>query len=132
MEAEGRLVIQSGGRCRYGNVRVRYEESAEETGVRAVAAPEVYARKGWAPEWIEAAVTGAALGLESAGAPGRCVIIALHNPDHPESVIRPWTVAVAAVRAAWAAVGFVPDSETAQRIEARATESVSNIRNSTY
>jgi hypothetical protein len=126
MEAEGRLVIQTGGRCRYGRVRVRYLRTPadEPAAPRAEAAPEVAASKDWNPEEVAAAMAGAALGLESAGAAGRCVVTALHDPSHPPSVIRPWTVAVAAVRAAWAAVGFVPDEETARRVEAQAAQRV--------
>lgn len=122
MEADGRFVLQSGGRCRYARVRVRYlnEPPAGPDEPRAELAAGLREEGGWFAGWREAALLGAALFLESTGAPGRCIVIQINDRDVPPSVTTPRTIAVAAVRAAWAAVGFAPDEETAKRVEARA------------
>ena len=115
-EAEGRVVLQSAGRCCYGRVRVRYlnEQANELSEAQALVALSGGA---WPPAWVEAAVTGAALGLQLSGASGRCEIVELHNPEIPPSTIRPWCIALAAVRAVWAAVEFVPDQEAERKSE---------------
>jgi hypothetical protein len=84
-------------------------------------AAELRADGEWYAGWLEAAVLGTALGLESAGAAGRCIVTEVRDREVP-SATSPRAIAIAAVRAAWAAVGFAPDEETAQRIEAQAAD----------
>lgn len=119
-EAEGRCVLQFGGRCCYGRVRVSVrDEPASETASAEprATAPGLSADGTWLTEWVEAAVTGAELGLELSRVPGRCVVTELHNPDIPPGTIRRWAVTLAAVRAVWAAVGFTPSAETQSHAE---------------
>lgn len=111
MEADGRVMKQIRGRGYYASVRLTYEDAGGD-GPPAVLAPGV--ENAWDREWFDAAVAGVALGLELARAPGRCTITRVHGMVCDTN---PTLVAIAAVRAVWAAVSFDPDEATAQKIE---------------
>lgn len=122
MEADGRYVLQSGGRARYARVRVRYiaDPPARPGDPRAVLAAELLADSGWSEHELVAAVEGAGLGLELAGVTGRCVVTCVHEPASvPPGVSPPGAFAIAASRAVWAAVGFIPDEGTARQVAGR-------------
>ena len=84
------------------------------TGRDVVLAPssanEWYRSEGW----LDAAVAGAALGLELADGTGRCSITSVHGMPCDTS---PALVVLAGMRAAWAALGFVPSEVLADAIE---------------
>ncbi len=122
VEADGRYVLQSGGRARYARVRVRYlaDPPPRLSGPRAALAAGLLADSGWSERELAAAVEGAGLGLELAGVAGRCVVTWVHEPDSvPPNVSPPGAFAVAAARAVWAAMGFVPDEATARQVAGR-------------
>ena len=110
-EAEGRVAKQFGGRGWYATVRLSLVPAA---GREVVAVPS--AADGWqlGEGWLEAAAAGTAVGLELAGATGRCEITGVHGMVCDTS---PGVVALAAVRAAWAACGFEPDEALVAAVE---------------
>jgi hypothetical protein len=119
IEAEGRFVKQTGGRGWYARVRVCYrdEPPANSEEPRAELAAGLKEQGTWYAGWLEAALFGAAIGLELAGVPGRCVVTELDDRMMP-SATNPKAIALAAVRAVWAAVSFAPDEAKTRRVEA--------------
>jgi hypothetical protein len=65
--------------------------------------------------WLSAACTGVALGLELASTSGQCIVTRVHGMVCDTS---PGLVAIAGIRAAWAAVSFTPDPSLAEAVEA--------------
>ena len=111
MEAEGRVARQVGGRGWYASVRLSLVPAAGSDVVLAPSsANDWYRSEGW----LDAAVAGAALGLELAGGAGRCSITSVHGMVCDTS---PGVVALAAMRAAWAAVAFAPSEPLAAAVE---------------
>lgn len=111
MIGEGAVIVQGRGRGYFARVRVDY---TAESGDVAGQPPEPILNPRW-PELIGWAEEGASLGLELAGFAGRCSVreVRVHEVNAPH----PTLVAIAAVRAAWAAAGFTPDTELARRLE---------------
>jgi hypothetical protein len=111
VEAEGRVAKQDGGRGWYASVRLSLVPAiGREVALAPSSANEWYRSEGW----LDAAVTGAGLGLELAQETGRCSITSLHGMvcDTSSAI-----VVLAAVRAVWAALAFVPNELMAKAIE---------------
>ncbi len=109
MVGEGRVAAQKGGRGYFALVRLTYCPAGA-----AAAAPA--ATPAADPRLLEAAAVGAALGLELAGAAGRCEVSEVLVADVGSSP-HETLAAVAAVRAAWRAVGFTPGEGLSGRLE---------------
>ena len=111
MEAEGRIAKQIGARGWYASVRLSLVPAAGRDVVLAPSsANEWYKSEGW----LDAAVAGAALGLELADGTGRCSITSVHGmPCDTSSAL----VLLAAVRAVWAALAFAPNEVLASAVE---------------
>src|SRR5262249_967348 len=65
--------------------------------------------------WTDGGLAGAALGLKLAGSSGTCTITRVHGMPIDTT---PRLVAIAAIRAVWAALAFAPDEPMARRLEA--------------
>jgi hypothetical protein len=111
VDGEGRVVRQVGGRGWYASVRLSVVPAAERDVALAASALDEWHRS---EGWLDAAVTGAALGLELAGAAGLCRITSVHGMVCDTS---PGVVTLAAARAVWAAVGFLPAEPLSTAVE---------------
>jgi hypothetical protein len=111
MEGEGRVAMQIGGRGWYASVSLSLVPADEKEIALSPSAMDDWQRS---EGWLEAATAGAALGLEVAGVHGQCLVTRVHGMPCDTS---PGVVAVAAVRAAWAAIGFVPGTSLATAVE---------------
>lgn len=115
MDGEYRIAKQlSDGRAFYARVRVNCRDSVEQTRNVLLAAEVEDRWQSHSQDWLEAAIVGASLGLEIADKQGVCVITDLHG--HAVDTT-PRVVAIAGVRAVWAAVSFHPDDDMAARLE---------------
>lgn len=112
METEGRVIRQVGGRGYYAAVGV--VRTPDATGLRVVIDHQADDEWQRAQGWTAAAAAGAALGLELAGAAVGLAVTRVHGMVCDTS---PGLVAIAAVRAAWGAVGFAPDRSLADAVE---------------
>jgi hypothetical protein len=115
VEAEGRFAQQTGGKGMFALVRVAYSpDDPAAPGVQLASEAE----NPWlrAQGLLDAAVLGAEIGLRLAGAPGAVRVTQVHEDRVPRSTT-PMGVAIAAVRAVWAAVRFVPGEELERRLD---------------
>jgi hypothetical protein len=111
VDAVGRVAKQIGGHGFYASVSVSLTPAAKGHVELAPAADDEWQRS---QGWSGAAVAGVTLGLELAGASGRCVVTRVHGMVCDTS---PGLVALAGVRAAWAAVSFTPAPPLAEAVE---------------
>ncbi|MCE9545944.1 MAG: hypothetical protein K8T25_10555 [Planctomycetia bacterium] len=114
MEGDGKVKMQIGGRGFYARIQVICHDGSDiprSVTVAPSADDPWYRREGW----TDAGLAGAALGLKLAGSSSSCTITQIHGmPCDTNATL----MAIAAIRAVWAAVSFVPDETMAQRLEA--------------
>jgi hypothetical protein len=120
MDGEGKIAKQVGQCGWYARVRVNHRDSGEQTRNVLLAAKVEDLWKSHSRDWLDAALLGASLGLAIADRQGVCSITDLrgHAVD-----TTPRIVAIAAIRAVWAAVSFQPADDMAARLEACITKS---------
>ena len=113
MEFQGLVLRQVDGRGFYSRVHLTYEKTPDGSSLVTPALPK---EDDWekAQGWYDAAIQGAQLGLTLAESSGRCVITYLHG--HNTCDTTPDRVALAAVRAVWAALSFPLSEVMEQRI----------------
>lgn len=113
MQGVGKVVKQRGARGFYAMVQVTCEETSELSSSITLdpsADDPLYRSQGW----TEAALAGAALGLKVSNRIAACSITRIHGmPCDTNSTL----VAIAAMRAVWAAFGFAPEKIIAARLE---------------
>jgi hypothetical protein len=111
VEAEGRVAKQVDGRGWYASVQL----SLVPGGEREIAlAPSAVDERQRSEGWLDAAAAGATLGLDLAGAGGQCSITRVHGMVCETS---PGIVAIAAIRAVWTVLGFVPSRPLSAAVE---------------
>ncbi len=111
MEAEGRVVKQVGKRGWYASVRLSLVPADGGDVILASPSADEWYKS---PGWLDAAVAGAALGLELAGETGHCSITSVHGMPCDTS---PAIVVLAAMRAVWAALAFAPSELLGAAVE---------------
>jgi hypothetical protein len=127
MEGEGRVLQQIGPVGFYARVWVACQDECEPS-VRVTL--EAQANDPWQQTqgWTDAALAGAALGLKIAGRTMHCTVKRIHGMPCDTN---PTLVAIAAIRAVWAALAFEPSETLAKRIDdairRRSTITVANL-----
>jgi hypothetical protein len=113
VEGDGKVLLQIGARGFYARVQVNLElASGEPVVMLDASADEPWHRS---EGWTDAAIAGAGLGLKLAGESGACTITGIQGmPADTNRTL----VAIAAVRAVWAALAFQPNDALARRVEA--------------
>ncbi len=111
MDTVGQVAKQLGARGFYASVSVSLIPVAMRSVTLSPAAEDEWERS---QGWSGAAVDGVVLGLELAGASGYCVVTRIHGMICDTS---PGLMAIAGVRAAWAAASFIPEPTLAEIVE---------------
>jgi hypothetical protein len=111
VEAEGRVAKQVDGRGWYASVQLSLVPGSEREIALAPSAEDEWQRF---TAWLDAAAAGATLGLDLAGAGGQCSITRVHGMVCDTS---PGVVAIAAIRAVWTVLGFVPSRSLSAAVE---------------
>lgn len=127
MQGMGKVIKQLGARGFYATVQVMCEKNAQPSSSVTLdpsADDPWYRSQGW----TDASLAGAALGLKVANRTAACSITRIDGmPCDTNSTL----VAIAAMRAVWAAFGFTPDKVTSERLEGiilrRSEVSVANL-----
>lgn len=114
MEGEGKVVQQIGQLGFYARVWVACQDECEPL---ARVTLDAHANDPWQQSqgWTDAALAGAALGLRIAGRTMHCTVKRIHGMPCDTN---PTLVAIAAIRAVWAALAFKPSETLAKRIDA--------------
>lgn len=113
MEAEGKVIKHFGGRGYYALVQLRCTDIGCQPAAVTLdpsAVDEWYHRQGFA----DSAISGVQIGLALADTSAKCTITRIHGMVIDTTQC---TVAIAAVRATWQALGVEPCKNLAERIE---------------
>jgi hypothetical protein len=111
VDGVGLVAKQVGARGLYGSVSVSLAPGPGRN-VTLSATAEVDGQR--SQGWSSAAMDGVVLGLELAGASGDCIVTRVHGMVCDTS---PGLVAIAGVRATWAAASFHPEPMLAEAVE---------------
>src|ERR1051326_6339688 len=114
MEGKGRVVKQIGSCGYYAEVDVGCNEAGDQASTVAIdrrANDPWHRREGW----IDASLVGAEIGMKLAKFCGTCSVRRIHGMPCDTT---PRVVAIATIRAVWAALGFVPSESLAKKLEA--------------
>lgn len=113
MDGQGRIAKQVGGKGFYALVNVMVADVASQSPTTTI---DPSADDDWqrAEGWTDAAIVGAELGMKLARCSADCTITRVHGmPCDTNSTL----VAIAAIRAVWAALGFLPDQAIDDQLE---------------
>jgi hypothetical protein len=111
VDAVGRVAKQFGSRGYYATVSVQFSPGGERRVSLDPAAEDAWYRS---QGWLTAATDGVSFGLNLAKVCGECVVTRVHGMPCDTSA---GLVALASIRAAWAAVSFIPGDAIAVAVE---------------
>jgi len=114
MEGDGKVKKQIGEHGYFAHVRVTCHDAS---GIPLSIAVDPRADDPWHRRegWTDGSLAGAALGLKLAGSSASCTITRIHGMPCDTT---PTLMAIAAIRAVWAALSFVPNEDLAEQLEA--------------
>jgi hypothetical protein len=114
VDAEGKVLKQIGPCGFYARVWVNSHDIGQQPSQVTL---DPSADDSWhrLQGWTDAALIGATMGMKLAAINARCKITRIHGMPCDTN---PTLVAIAAIRAVWAALQFSPDDDLAARLEA--------------